>query len=158
MGGAPRGAYARAAPDPFGRTERGRRRRGATEEDEETQGESVFWRFGIVVGLLLAVVAFGGGLTASADVGEAGENDGGVRGDDEEREEGREAVTDELGSLEVGEGTRTESRVRVGRECECEPLVVGDDRPSRGVAIVLGWGKERVEGEEPAERNRPIEA
>jgi hypothetical protein len=38
-----------------------------TEEDDETRGESVLWRFGVVVALLLAVVGFGGGLTASAD-------------------------------------------------------------------------------------------
>ncbi|RSH90623.1 hypothetical protein EHS25_001228 [Saitozyma podzolica] len=164
--GSPRGAYARAAPDPFGRTDRGRRRRGATEEDEETQGESVFWRFGIVVGLLLAVVAFGGGLTASADVGGTseceGESEAEERGDREEREDKGEAATDRLGSGEVGEvgefaeETETELGVYDGRECE--HLVVGYDRSSRGVAIVPSRGKGCVEGEEPADWDRPIEA
>lgn len=119
----------------------------------------MLWRFGIVVGLLLAVVAFGGGLTASADAGEISECESEGSGDQEEREDKGEAATDGLGSGEVGERgeeteTETEQGLSVGRECE--HLAVGYDRASRGVAIVPSRGKERVEGEEPADQDRPI--
>ncbi|KAI9635982.1 DnaJ domain-containing protein [Dioszegia hungarica] len=63
-------AYARTGTDPFGRPVFSRRKGPAVERDDEEKGESGLWRFGVVVGLLLAVVGFGGGLTASADTGQ----------------------------------------------------------------------------------------
>jgi hypothetical protein len=82
----------------------------------------VFWRFGIVVGLLLAVVAFGGGLTASADVGGTseceGESEAEERGDREEREDKGEAATEGLGSGKVGEREEMRRRRRRRRSTE----------------------------------------
>lgn len=73
-GGAARaGAYARVAPDPFGRMRPSRRPGGPggprSQAEDEFQGESGVWRFVVVMGLILAVIGFGGGLTASADSG-----------------------------------------------------------------------------------------
>jgi hypothetical protein len=56
---------------PFGRTTR----RKTGEREGEDKGESTVWRFLVVMGLLLAVVSLGGGLTASADTGEDDEVD-----------------------------------------------------------------------------------
>lgn len=73
-------AYPRAGPDtspfgssgtgPFGRTSTGRRPPGGGGRDREFEGlraEGGLWRFGVVVGLLVAVVSFGGGLSVSAE-------------------------------------------------------------------------------------------
>jgi hypothetical protein len=46
--------------------------------------------------------------------------------------------------------------VRVGRGCE--HLAIGYDRSSRGVTIVPSRRKGCVEGEEPVDWDRPIEA
>lgn len=53
----------------FGRTSTGRRPqgRGRDHEFEGLRAEGGLWRFGMVVGLLVAVVSFGGGLSVSAE-------------------------------------------------------------------------------------------
>ena len=52
---------------PFGRTSTGRRPPGRNQEFEGLRAEGGLWRFGMVVGLLVAVVSFGGGLSVSAE-------------------------------------------------------------------------------------------
>lgn len=55
---------------PFGRTGTGRKSGAGGTRDQEFEGlraEGGLWRFGVVVGLLVAVVSFGGGLSVSAE-------------------------------------------------------------------------------------------
>ena len=52
---------------PFGRTSTGRRQTAREHEFEGLRAEGGLWRFGVVVGLLVAVVSFGGGLSVSAE-------------------------------------------------------------------------------------------
>lgn len=90
-GGARAGAYARVAPDPFGRMRPSRRPGGAgprSQAEDEFQGESGVWRFVVVMGLIIAVIGFGGGLTASADTGSDNHREtGSLLLQDREREE-----------------------------------------------------------------------
>lgn len=75
-------AYPRADPHspfgpggmPYGRTTTAGGRRSTpgaggpgSKEFEGLRAEGSFWRFGIVVGLLVAVISFGGGLSVSAE-------------------------------------------------------------------------------------------
>lgn len=58
--------FGQAGPGPFGRTSTGRKPPPSTEY-EGLKAEGGLWRFSVVVGLLVAVVSFGGGLSVSAE-------------------------------------------------------------------------------------------
>lgn len=55
-----------AGPGPFGRTSTGRKPPPSS-EFEGLKAEGGVWRFSVVLGLLVAVISFGGGLSVSAE-------------------------------------------------------------------------------------------